>query len=373
MRFHVNMSWGQLHHSAGGGLAITTVNLNGALSGGYSAAWFAFSLVPLLGGTVSKIRVYASAVTGTLASGDLVCDIYSDSNGNPNTSLQSSTTVTSVPTGAAWVEFTGFSTALTVGTQYWIVLRNANATPTTNSVTYVASSSALALGSTSDPASGQALFFISSNSGGTWSRFLGPACFVVDYGGGNTEGWPVQGLTTSDPQIYSSREGGIKFVTPENVSLNVIGVCGAVSKSGTPTGDLRYRIYAGTSTSPTLLGTTVTRAPGTVNSSRTQKPLYFSAPIIIPGGTTLRVVVSETTQSDTSTNRYNNEQYVLSSTDTGILVPYATQPALTLSTDGGATFTDTSNRWPAIWLILDGDVPFGPPIPTGSRFNGGMN
>lgn len=357
-KFQIGCSWGQLHYSLSGGISQSTFALNGALSGGYSVNWLAYGFTPLLGGTVSKIRVYATAVTGTLVAGDLVCDIYSDSVGYPNASLQSSTTVTAIPTGAAWVEFTGFSTALTIGTNYWIVLRNADTTPTTNAITYTYSSTAFVSGTSADPALGQSLVFTSTNSGGTWTRTLNTGCFVVDYGSGNIEGWPIQSVSTSDPQIYSSREAGIKFDTPTNASMKVIGVCGVVSKAGTPTGDMRYRIYTGTSSSPTLVGTTVTRAPGAVNSSRVTKPLYFSSPITIAGGTTVRVVLSETTQSDTSTNRYQLEQYVLSSTDTGILVPYNTQPELTLSTDGGATFSETANRWPGIWLLLDASSPF---------------
>lgn len=366
-------SWGQLHYSNSGGIASATFALNGAASAGYSVNWLAYAFISLLGGTVSKIRVYANAVNGTLAAGDLVCDLYSDSAGFPSSSLQSSSTVTTVPTGAAWVEFTGFSTALTVGTTYWIVLRNADSAPTTNYPTYINFTTLAMLGSTADPGYSANLVYTSTNSGGAWTRTLAAGAFVIDYGSGDIEGIPLQSITTSDPQIYASREGGIKFTTPANSGLNVIGVAGVLTKNGTPTGDLRYRIYSGSGSSPTLLGTTVTRPPASINTSRTPKPLYFSSVINIPASTIIRVVASETTQTDTSGNRYHLEQFVLSSTDTGILVPYTTQPELTLSTDGGATFTDTANRWPGIWLILDGNAPFGPPIPTGSRFNGGMN
>lgn len=356
-KFQVGIPWGQLHQSSSG-FSPATFALSGSLSGGYSVNWLAYGITPLLGGTVSKIRIYASAVAGTLGSSDLVCDIYSDSNGNPNTSLQSSSTVTTTPTGAAWVEFTGFSQALTVGTNYFLILRNANSSPTTNNITYSYSSTSLVQGNSTDPATAQTTVFTSTNSGSTWTRAASVGFFVIDYGGGSIEGFPVQSGTSGDPQIYSSREGGIKFTTPANSGLNVVGVCGVVAKVSSPTGDLRYRIYTGSSTAPTLLGTTVTRAPGFINTARNQKPLYFSTPLTIPASTVVRVVVSETTQSDTSGNRYNLEHAVLSSTDTGILLPYTVQPELTLSTDGGATFSDTPNRLPLIWLLLDANDPF---------------
>lgn len=371
-RLQIDGSWGRLYHSTSG-LSISTFALNGSLSGGYSVNWLAFGFIPLRGGTVSKIRVYVNAVTGTLGSSDLVCDVYSDSAGNPNASLQGSSTVTSVPTGAGWVEFTGFSTALTVGTNYWIVLRNANGTPTSNSATYAYLNSGALLGHATDPSIGQTLVFSSTNSGSTWTRALATGSFIIDYGSGSTEGLPIQSATTSDPQIYSSREGGIKFTTPVNVGLNVIGVCAIASKVGTPTGDLRYRIYTGSGSSPVLLATTVTRAPGTINTSRSQKPIYFSSLVYVPPNTVIRVVASETTQSDTSSNRYSLEYLSLSSTDTGILEPYSVQPEYTLSTDGGSTFTDTANRWPGIWLILDLDNPFTPSETGGSRLNAIFN
>lgn len=353
--FQIDGSWGCLTRDT---ISFSTFALNGSLSGGYSVNWLAYGFIPQLGGTVSKIRVYASAVTGTLGSSDLVCNLYSDSAGSPSTSLQSSTTVTSVPTGASWVEFTGFSTALTVGTTYWIVLRNANGTPTSNSATYTYLTNSSILGNSNNPALGQSLVYTSTNSGSTWTRAVSTGAFVVDYGSGNIEGFPVQSGTTGDPQIYSSREGGIKFTTPSNTTLNVIGVCAVASKTGTPTGNLRYRIYTGSGSSPTLLATTATRDAATISTTRNQKPLYFTSPVSISADTVVRVVASETTQSDTSGNRYNLEFITLSSSDTGILVPYTIQPEYTLSTDGGATFTDTANRYVSIWLILDAQEPF---------------
>lgn len=350
-KFQIDGTYGRL--TAGtAGYSRSTLALNGAASGGYSATWLAFYIVPQLGGTLSKVRVYATAVNGTLGASDLVCDIYSSSSSNPNTSLASSSTVTSTPTGAAWVEFTGFSQSLTVGTPYFIVLRNANGTPTTNYPTYISAwSNATALGTASDPVHGTILSFSSTNSGSTWSRLLAPSAFVLDYGSGNIEGFPAYQVSSSY-QVYSSREVGLKFTSP-NVALNVIGIGGLVAKAGTPTGNLRYRIYTGSSTSPTLLATTLTAAPGEINTGRSIKILYFSTPITLPASTVTRIVISETTQSDTSANRYTGEALQLSSTDTGLILPFTVQPASTLSTDGGATFADTSDECPALFLVLD--------------------
>jgi hypothetical protein len=360
MKTQFGLGWGQVYYSTSGGLGASTFNLNAALSGGYSANWWAAYIVPLQGGTVSKIRVYCSAVTGTLVSGDLVCDLYSESNGNPNTSLQSSTTVTTIPTGAAWVEFTDFSTALTAGTPYFIVLRNADATPASNAITYVSYSNLLLNGNITDPQLNQAAVFTSTNSGSTWTRLVNIPPVVIDYGSGVVEGFPIQGAAQggSSLQIYSSREAGIKFTTPENAKLNISGIIAVILKTGTPTGNLRYRIYSSNSTTPTLTATTLTRTAGQVSGSRSAKYIPFSSVVTLDANTVVRIVASETTQSDTSSNRFTLDEITLSSSDTGLILPYTVQPASTLSTDGGANFTDTADRIPIIWPVLDGEAPF---------------
>ena len=102
--------------------------------------WLGYSFVaPPGGATVNKILVYAAAINGApLTDAKLQCDIYSDASGVPNASLASTTTVTAKPAGAAWVEFTGFTLALTGGVQYWAVLKNIEADPTTKYPTYKA-------------------------------------------------------------------------------------------------------------------------------------------------------------------------------------------------------------------------------------------
>lgn len=346
----IGQPWGLFNATSG--WSGTALNLNA------STTRVAMMIVPLLGGTLSKVRIWVSSVTGTIGSSDLTCELYDNSAGAPGSLLQSSSTVTAAPTGASWVEFTGFSTALTIGTEYWFVLKNNNGTPASNFVVNTAFSNFPGFATSSNPAFGQYLYFTSTDSGSSWTRTTRLPQIVLDYGSSNVEGFPFQTVSTSAGQIYSSREYGLRFVSPSNATMNIIGIGSLVLKTASPTGNLRYRLYTGSSTTPTLQGTTVTAAPGEINGSREPKPLYFSTPISITAGTTVRIVVSETTQSDTSSNRYTLEEFTLSSTDTGILVPYTTQPQSTLSTDGGANFTDTDNRLPAIWPILDAQTPF---------------
>lgn len=357
MKFTTGFNWPHNLVSVGAGQA--TFALNGVLSGGYSQNWLFYVWVPLHNGTISKIRVYASAVAGTLGASDLVCDIYSVSAGVPSTSLQSSATVTATPTGAAWVEFTGFSTAVTPGIPYAVVLRNANPTPTTNSITYrYLSTGSLAIATTFAPPVGQMYTGTSTNSGSSWSVSANTPYLVIDYGGSVYEGFAAS--ATGTVTVYSSREAGILYTLPN--SVNVVGVSSAVGKVASPTGNLRYRIYTGSGASPTLVGTTGTLAPADVSTSVTGgKPLYFSSPITLLAGTTVRIVVSETTQSDASGQNYSLGHLTLDTMN--VWYPLTSVPKRTLSTDGGATFTETNDSMPQITLLLDAEDPF--PEPAG--------
>lgn len=370
MKFTTGFNWPHNLISSGA-TNQSTFNLNGSLSGGYSQNWLFCVWVPLHNGTISKIRVYASAVAGTLGASDLVCDIYSVSAGVPNTSLQSSSTVTATPTGAAWVEFTGFSVAVTPGTPYAVVLRNADPTPTTNSITYrYLSNGNVNISSTTAPPVGQTYIGTSTNSGSSWSISSNVLYVVIDYGGSVYEGFAAS--ATSTVTVYSSREAGIMYVLPQGV--NVVGVSALVYKTGSPTGNLRYRIYTGSGASPTLVGTTGTLAPADVNTSSSgSKPLYFSSPITLMAGTTIRIVVSETAQSDASGQNYTLSHLTLDTMN--VWYPLTSVPKRTLSTDGGATFSETNNSMPQITLLLDAEDPFPAPadVPAGTRFNRGFN
>lgn len=91
--------------------------------------------------TLSKLKIFVSAVGGTLAATDMSFDLVDFAAGaissttTPNAAIETRTSVTTTPTGAAWVEATGFTTALTAGKKYGVVIKNANASPGTNNFT----------------------------------------------------------------------------------------------------------------------------------------------------------------------------------------------------------------------------------------------
>jgi hypothetical protein len=82
--------------------------------------------------TVAAVSVRVQAVGSP--SDNLVCELRSDSGGNPGTLLDSASLAGSaIPTEMSWVEFTLSNTdALTYGTTYWIVLRRSGSNSLAN-------------------------------------------------------------------------------------------------------------------------------------------------------------------------------------------------------------------------------------------------
>jgi hypothetical protein len=283
--------------------------LNAAVSGGYSQSWVAYGWMPLTSGTVTKIRAYTSGVTGILGASDLVCDVYSDANGVPGTSLGSSSTVTATPTGAAWVEWTGFSFAATAYTQYWIVLRNANAAPMTNYPSYRALSNFTPFGVAGG--GNNANIKTSTNGGSTWTAVSTGTIptYRVEYAGGIFMGYPFESSVaitslSANERVYSARQAGAVFRTPSNFKVNVKGCGFVLAKNGSPTAAVSCQIYSDDGTALTSLGTSMTLAAGNIDVSVRWVGFYFPSAITLLPNTKYRVVLNEGANSDASSVYY---------------------------------------------------------------------
>ncbi len=346
------------------GNTVSTFALNTAASGGFSASWLAYSWNPSESKTLNAVKVFCSAVAGTLAATDLVCDIYSDTAGTgPNASLATSSTVTATPTTAAWVEFTGFSLALTAGTQYWIVLRNANAAPATNAPTYrygqVGAFVAAGAGD-SNAGFGCNAVKTSVNSGGAWSSSTSTySCgWRVQYSDGTYDGLPISNIAApaAASGAFGKQAVGVQFVTPQNAVLNVRGVQLFFTKSGTP-GNAVYKLY----NASTLLGTTTAIPVGNVSTGRMYAAL-FSSTLTVNPGTTLNLVVADLTTADTNSNRYQLLQYAVDNdANSFALMPCSGTLRLTTTTDytaGSPSFSTDQTFVVPFSLILDSTGEF---------------
>jgi len=129
----------------------------------------------------------------------------------------------------------------------------------------------------------------------------------------------------------------------------VIGVLALLAVSGTPTGNIRFRIYRGT----TLVATTEAQTQRT--SASTVQMGFFTSVQELDGGVDYYVTCGETSNADASTNRINLQELTLrdAAASKALLPSGGWRKALL---DGTWTVTDTASV--AIALILDGDQPF---------------
>jgi hypothetical protein len=382
------------------GTNMTTLALNTAASGGFSATWLAYGFVPDQSKSINQFSARASAVAGTLAATDVQCDIYSDSAGVPGSSLVSSTNIGgTAPTAATWVRWSLTNTALTAGTQYWAVIRNANATPTTNSATFSYTASGGAPFWFGGYANGSAQYGwmtkTSTYSGGTWSNGgLDGGAHRIGWSDGTYSGFPIQSCAQSSTSQQAfgtgSNQIGVRFTVPAGVTLNCRGIAAYVLKSGSPTGNLVGNLWTGSSTA-TLVASTHSGPSDIPNeifgqsSFKCWMPLFFSSAVALAAGTVVRATLSNTA-ADSAANSFGVVQYTMDSdaNSTPLLPLSATfQGTLGASITAGntvgstATFTDQGST-PIIvpmGLLLDTAGEFGASggILVHTGFNGGLN
>jgi hypothetical protein len=318
-----------------------------------AATWLAYGFVPEAAKTLSAVRAYLSAVNGSPATTDITCALYSDSSGAPNASLESHS-ITSVPAaGGGWGDWAGFTTALTAGTQYWLVFANGNASPATNFPTYRWLNNVL-------PAiygSGSKYGWFkqhSTNSGGAWGTTVAPAGgWRLAYADGTYDGSPFSTSGSSADQVYAARESGVKFTTPPNAVVNVRGLAfGLASNNGSPTGGVWFRLYNGT----TLLATTNTIASGNVNAQGWYESCFSAAQVIQPG-TVLRATFGDAGGGDSSSNYYRGTELTIDSDAHSLaLMPFEGTAQKTYL---NSTWTDTTTGIFPFALLLDVTGEFG--------------
>jgi hypothetical protein len=294
-----------------------------------------------------------------------IVSITSDGTNNVRGILAASVTVTATPAGALVVEWTGFSLAITGGTQYRALIRNMNAVPGTNYPTFRwGGGGSWPPGIVTSGAAGGGIGWVkgvTTDAGATWAMSQSSAPSLrLEYSNSTYEGIPISNVSIDANHVYANREVGAVFTTPANATLNVR--CASlfqVAEAGTPTGLSRIRLYNGV----TLLATsTTTWGPGAVSLSGGWFTGCFSSTQAIAGGSTVRVVLSETSQSDGSSNYYYLFTYtVFNDANSKALMPFDGSLKETYTTDSTASpvaFTDTDTLLVPFALLLDTEGPF---------------
>ena len=243
--------------------------------------------------TINEIRVFNLSVTGTPTSA-MRCQIFENTSMFSSTpSITSLQSVTVTPTAGA-NDVTGFTTALTKGKSYAILLDNVHGTPASNYYTLINAS-----GNYTPFSGGPA-----STNGTTLSALNQPPVSLrIKFSDGTYYGLAMSAASAADAtnSIYSTREVGTMFKAWAKMSITGLATYVAITVSGTPTGYLRGRIYIGDGTK-SLEGTTDNIYTPTTQSACVKG--YFASPVTVEKDDYVNIVFGETTQSDTSSNRY---------------------------------------------------------------------
>lgn len=319
-----------------------------------AAAWTGFSFIAE-GLTLTEARVYVSAVTGTLPATNLTCSLEAGAAGVPDgSSIETVADNGGGNVAVGWRGFT-FNTALTAGKQYWLVFKNTHGTPASNYAT-IRTTLTVPYVFVHGPARyGGWLRKTTTDSGTNWGS-PGSGTFRIRYGTDQYRGIPAQdmAISASTESVYSAREIGTVFTAPSDVRLRVRGIVLLLgADANTPTGNVRGRLYSATGfpgTAPTLLATSAYFQPRESPGAFFQHFIFDSVQVLTAGQRYL-ATLGETTQSDTSTNRYT-VRIVSWDTDANslALIPHA----LRLGYYDGSSWTESERSVPSALILESG-------------------
>jgi hypothetical protein len=312
-----------------------------------SANYCAIEFVAVGSHVLSTISLELGSITGSLGPNDLEVDVYSDNGAqSPSTSLGSGYTSTTVTQSGLWYTWSGYTGATKSGMMYWLVLKNKNAAPITNYATlkvwYPQNVAPMPLitGSRTQLLQG----ITATYNGSSWSDTGDIGIFKIYYSdSGKYQGYPLITYSVDYANtVYSGAAVGSLFTSPSvAMSVSCITMQSATSV-GTPTGNLQLQIYAGSSGTLSLLGTT-DPVPSFANTGY-PVTACFESPVIVPANTTIRVVMSEISSNDSSASAYRTYYMTYDGTTGGPgLTPFGgTLQETYCASSGGCT---TASHW----------------------------
>jgi len=213
------MAFGYVLSSLGGSIVTWTANA--------AANRLAMRFVARHSGAPAGIALRIGTVTGSPAQQDVEVALFSvdPSTGLPGTQLEERDNGSSSALSSnSRLVVGGWTTDLSAGQEYFIVVRNGNASPTTNhfAVAYGVEKATLAGHSGSTPAGS----YTSTDSGSTWSaQGTQRSNYQIIYNTGSgdfTYDWLV--TVANSTTNLNNNPTGVRFTTPSGIRLRVIGV-----------------------------------------------------------------------------------------------------------------------------------------------------
>jgi len=247
------MAFGYVLSSSGAAMATWTANA--------AANRLAMRFVARHSGAPAGIALRIGTVTGSPAQRDVKVALFSvdAATGLPGTQLEERDNGSSSALSSnSRLVVGGWTTDLSAGQEYFIVVRNGNASPTTNyfAVAYGVEKATLAGNAVSPPLGS----YTSTDSGSTWSaQGTQRSNYQIIYNTGSgdfTYDWLV--TATSAGTNLNSNPTGVRFTTPSGIRLRVVGVQFA-EIAGISSSSWAIRIKQGGNT----LGTTLTLSRST--------------------------------------------------------------------------------------------------------------
>lgn len=305
--------------------------------------------------TLSKLRVFNATGGGTRANIAVDCILQADNNGAPGTVLETkSITAGNWVANDTWAEFTGFSTALSANTMYWITFTNVSASPGTDYpqlIFYTSASTVLPL-TLGTGANAWGYVRRTSSDGTTWAAgaatMHGMRLEFNDSGAITYWGYPftqqaVASTVSPDQRVYGNRAYGALFTTPQGPSLKIRGIRYFHNKTGSPT-DLIMSIYSG-GANGALIGSCAAIPAANATASQYNQ-VYTTSVITLSPGTDYRAVI--TTSGGNTTNYYRGYHYLVEdNAESKALIPYGWK----------ATFTSDITANPIVWTDYDTLMP----------------
>lgn len=366
----------------------TTLGLNAA------ATWLAMSFVVDQAKTLNTVRLYLNTLTGSPATSECTCDLYSDNGGVPNVSIDGPKSAGALTAGA-WTTWSGFTTALTAGTQYWLVFKNTNATPASNFPTWRfitgtgSGRLAMPLGAGSTYQSAAPLYgwckVHTTNSGTAWATGAasGVGGMRLGFSDSTYDGLPIESLTAPNGGAAGDRatgkqEAGVVFNVPANMIFNCRGAWMIARQVATP-GNLVFKLYQGTTLLASAYAIPVANVT-TANSGDGYTAFFSSAQRLSSANNPYRLTMSDSNTADASTVGYNSNLYTWDSDANSLaLKPMDGSLQETVTLDGTLsppTFTDTNTSLFPFALLGDTSGEFtstGGGGPVGNNFRGGFS
>lgn len=376
------------------GMTINTLGIGSStLALNTAGTFLAFGFMAEQAKTVNSVRVNLSAIAGSLIASDLTCEIQSDSGSNAPSNATiagGSAQPANASPVAGFIQFDGFIATLTAGTQYWLVLKNANGTPGTNTPTYrwftsVYSGFAVpTLIANSGTVGGLGTYALTklqtTNSGTSWGTSASQvAGWTILYSDGTYDGFPISANspTVTDAKVFNtgaaSNEAGIKF-TWMNSAANLKAVwVNAANSAGV--GPFKVRVYEGSSTSAcTLKAESETFAAAQLQTNLgTGIVAHFSSPVVLNPNQTYRVVLADASSTGSSAKYCTPTELTVDSSCPAALMPFDDTLVKTTTTNGasaignspGTAFTDAAiGQLPTMACFLDTNGEFAAQAPV---------